>query len=475
MKSFKIPEIYFDNYDVDFSLKSVVKNYFLTFLNLNFRNINAPLLRLHEIRTLFKSENVYYLLQNKIQATIDLILGPNIDRLNEKIIEIEKLLQFKEENTKLKIKKIRELFVDVFFFISNRDKKLYCRKEFILLCCLRNDFSNILTLLNCKCDQIAEDLWCESKQNKQKKVTSDLDKSSMHDVLGDNNFEEFLIEMRKNHFERINKISTEFSTIFRKFLEKYVNILNILSMYLKERKKSKDIFHLFLTFNKNTINPFDIDLNLSFDELDDIIRCIPLSKDYEINMLCFSEHMSVIKKIKCIAGPSTLDLDRFLSYIFCNKLDDNTLCLFYRSIRKLNDDFSNYTLISNADVTKRNEKNVTKIYREYHTMNQIVFNCIGVHSFVFSILNQTRNLLENNYLRNYDSCYLSFIIRSEISYSSNNVDIYYTKTYDDYFDRGIISKTSGESSSWQEINQTITLEMFSDLFVYYKNLMLLID
>ncbi|EJW03317.1 hypothetical protein EDEG_02341 [Edhazardia aedis USNM 41457] len=368
-------------------IETIVKNYFLKFLDID-----------------SSFDSFEFKLEQKIENTI-LLIHTNKSMLVSKVKNIKKIFSNREYSEKEKKELLIKAFFDL-FFESDKNGDVWCRREFILLCCLRHDFTNVLELLHSVYSQILQ-------------AGHDItifDENTFVNV-SNNNFNDFFPKLRilKNHKARLRRTFRKFVSKFRAFLESYISALKGLYKLKGKRQKIKHILFYLLIEKRTPL--FESESLLSFDELGDIICCIPFLDKYENNLLYYSEYKTEIKNIDKIYQLGNSYKNRFHSYCFSDVLNDIT---FKRCHIKLMNLANNMTKLI-SDSTKNFIQN--KKCRLYNSLYEEFLNSIRIDKFVFSAFKQLRTLLKNKIHYKMPLESLHALIQDDIKFTNKTVRI----------------------------------------------------
>ncbi|EJW03299.1 hypothetical protein EDEG_02344 [Edhazardia aedis USNM 41457] len=367
--------------------ETIIKNYFLKFFDID------P-----------GFDSLEFMLEQKIVNTI-LLIYTNKCMLISKFKNIKKIFSNREYSEKEKKELLIKAFFDL-FFESDKNGNVWCRREFMLLCCLRHDFSNVLELLHSMYIQVLQ-----AGHN-----TTAFDENAIINVSS-NNYDAFFPKLKilKNHKLQLRRIIKKFMTIFRAFLESYISALKGLYKLKRKRQKIKHI--LFYLLIEKRIPFFESESLLSFDELGDIICCIPFPDKYENNLLYYSEYNTEIKNIEKIYRLGNSSKNRFYSYCFSDTLNDITFKRCHLKLVNLTTKMTN--IESNCTKTIIQKRKC----RMYTSLHEKFINSIGIDQFVFSTFKQLRILLKNKIHHNIDLESLFSLIQKDIKFTNKTVRI----------------------------------------------------
>ncbi|EJW03323.1 hypothetical protein EDEG_02331 [Edhazardia aedis USNM 41457] len=233
------------------------------------------------------------------------LLESNKGKIYDKFNNICTIFQNEDYDKNVKRELLIKNFHNLFFECNPETTEVYCRREYLLLCILRHDFSNVLEVLNHEYNRIVSKT-CDNISNITTDNKSKLENQTILSMIN---------ELRKKYQSRIQDSSKDFITILENFLKSYTIILQKICNYIKSKKKnSKNVVFDLLISKKNFM--LDDKTSLLIKNLDDIICCIPMPEDYENNLLCFSEYKFKTYEIGTFLKSGNIQNNRLNAFFF---------------------------------------------------------------------------------------------------------------------------------------------------------------
>ncbi|EJW03599.1 hypothetical protein EDEG_02067 [Edhazardia aedis USNM 41457] len=426
--------------DVISKYQKIVNIFFMNFFDWNLASNK-------EVALLLNSENIDSKLNNYIVETV-YFFNAQYTEVIKKVEKIASTLQNDVYDEILKNELLIEYFHDLFFIWNIQDKTTYLRREYILVCCLRHDFANVLELLDFQYKHIkvkknnsaCNHTTCKTEKNEEAKILA------------------LKQELREKHATRLNQFAKNFVSIFQKFVDEYKILLNKLKYSSSYINSEKNVFYNLLLLNKNCL--IDYEKKIFLNEISDIICCIPIPEEYENNIYYYSEYMSELDKIQNSHRSRNSNAILAQNIIFSGRLQNE---IFFPLIQTL------YNLKNFPTITNKSSSNVSEGLTEHirkfngnksilhSNMHENITNDMDPHEIVICGLNQLRTLMKNKLICNFTDKNINSILHKYLLLSTKK-------------------KIKIKIIECESTQLAVLLKKrFLETFIYYKSLMLLAD